>query len=162
VADPRIVAENGWMTGELTDALDEREFADEYDLVTLLVGANNCFEEQTPGTFRPKFVATLERAVGFAAGPDDVLVISVPNYTLTPVGQANQPREHATRLNAYNSIIREEVNALGTRYVDVVPPSETVAENPDLVAEDGLHPSGEQYDLWLDRIYPVASGVLGG
>jgi lysophospholipase L1-like esterase len=162
VAEPRIVAENGWTTGDLNDAIDEQAFADEYDLVTLLIGANNCFQEEAPGTFRPKFEATLERAVGFAADPDDVVVISVPNYTLTPVGQSNQPQEHATRLNAYNSIIREEVEDAGTRYVDVVPPSERVTENPDLVAEDDLHPSGEQYDLWLERIYPVASDVLEG
>lgn len=162
VADPRIVAENGWTTGDLNGALDEADLADQYDLVTLLVGANNCFQEQDPGTFRPKFEATLERAVGFAAGPEDVVVVSVPNYTLTPVGQANQPQEHATRLTAYNSIVEEEAESAGTRYVDVVPPSEKVTEDPDLVAEDDLHPSGAQYDLWLERIYPVASDVLDG
>jgi len=174
VADTRIVAENGWTTGELNEAIDdvlagarsggedEQAFADQYDLVTLLVGANNCFQEVEPGAFRPKFEATLERALGFAAAPEDVLVISVPNYTLTPVGQRNDPEEHATRLNAYNSIIEEAAEAAGTRYVDVVPPSEQVAENPDLIADDGLHPSGAQYDLWLERIYPVASAVLDG
>jgi len=174
VGDPRIVAENGWTTGELNEAIDdvlagarsggedEQEFADQYDLVTLLVGANNCFQEEEPGVFRPKFVDTLERAIGFAAGPEDVLVVSVPNYTLTPVGQRNDPEEDATRLDAYNSIIEEAASEAGTRYVDVVPPSETVTENPGLIAEDDLHPSGAQYDLWLERIYPVASAVLDG
>jgi len=102
----------------------------------------------------------LERALGFAADPKDLLVISVPNYTLTPVGQQNQPQEHATRLNAYNSIIREKASDAGTRYVDVVPPSEKVTKNADLIADDDLHPSGAQYDLWLDRIYPEAVAAL--
>lgn len=162
VADPRIVAENGWTTGELNDALDGANLADQYDLVTLLIGANNCFQEEESGTFRPKFAETLERTLGFAATPEDVVVISVPNYTLTPVGQRNDPGAHATRLNAYNSIIEEEVEATGTRYVDVVPPSEKVTEDADLIAEDGLHPSGAQYDLWLERISPVAIDVLDG
>ena len=162
VAAPRIVAENGWTTGELNEALDDATLADQYDLVTLLIGANNCFQEEEPGAFRPKFVDTLERALGFAADSDDVVVISVPNYTLTPVGQRNEPAKHATRVNAYNSIIEAEVEQAGTRSVDVVPPSERVTENPALVADDDLHPSSAQYDLWLDRIHPVASDVLDG
>jgi len=87
-------------------------------------------------------------------------VISVPDYTLTPVGQRNDPQAHASRLTAYNSIIEAEVAAAGTRYVDVVPPSELVVGRPELVADDDLHPSGEQYDLWLERIYPVAVAAL--
>lgn len=160
VADPTIVAENGWTTGDLHEGIDEANLADQYDLVTLLVGANNCFQEERPAVFRPKFAEMLDRALGIAAGPESLLVISVPNYTLTPVGQQNQPEEHATRLNAYNSIIREEVAAVGTRYVDVVPPSEDGSSNPDLIADDDLHPSGAQYDRWLKRIYPEVSAAL--
>ncbi|AEN06449.1 lipolytic protein G-D-S-L family [halophilic archaeon DL31] len=160
VADPTIVAENGWTTTDLHEGIDDANLTDQYDLVTLLIGANNCFQEERPGVFRPKFAAMLERALGFAAGPESLLVISVPNYTLTPVGQQNQPQEHATRLNAYNSIIRDEASAAGTRYVDVVPPSENVTANPDLIAEDDLHPSGVQYDLWLERISPEAMAAL--
>lgn len=164
VADPRVVAENGWTTGDLDDAIDEAEadgeLADGYDLVTLLIGANNCFQSQEPGEFHPKFTAMLERAIGFAPDPEKVVVISIPDYTLTPVGQRTNPTEHASRLNVYNSIIEEEAREAGTRFVDVVPPSEKVLEQPELVAEDDLHPSGQQYDMWLERIYPVAAEAL--
>jgi lysophospholipase L1-like esterase len=27
---------------------------------------------------------------------------------------------------------------------------------PSLVAVDGLHPSGQQYTLWVERILPIA------
>lgn len=164
VADPRVVAENGWTTGDLDGAIDDAEdaadLADAYDLVTLLIGANNCFQGQEPGEFHPKFTAMLERAIGFAPAPEQVVVISVPNYTLTPVGQRNDPGEHASRLAAYNSIVEEEAAAAGTQFVDVVPPSEEVVDRPELITDDDLHPSGAQYDLWLDRIYPVAAEAL--
>lgn len=166
VADPRVVAENGWTTGDLGEAIDaaedDGELADEYDLVTLLVGANNCFQGQGPEEFHPKFTAMLERAIGFAPVPEQVIVISVPNYTLTPVGQENDPGEHASRLTAYNSIIEAEAADAGARFVDVVPLSDRVADRPELLAEDDLHPSGEQYDRWLERIYPVAADALEG
>lgn len=163
VAEPTIVGQNGWTTGDLNDGIDDRRLAAsnaEYDLVTLLVGANNCFQGQSPETFEPKFVAMLERALGFAASPESLLVITVPDYTLTPVGQENDPEEHAARLERYNEIIEREARAAGTRFVDVVPPSRRVAENPDLVADDGLHPTGKQYDLWLERLYPEAKRIL--
>jgi lysophospholipase L1-like esterase len=160
VPEPTIVAENGWTTDDLNEGMDEANLAKQYDLVTLLIGANNCFQGEEPGAFRPKFVDVLERALGFAPGAENVVVISVPNYTLTPVGQRNSPEAHASRLNAYNSIIEEEAAAAETRYVDVVPPSEKVTENPDLIADDDLHPAGTQYDLWLDRIYPEAVAAL--
>ncbi len=164
VADPRVIAENGWTTGDLNEAVAEAEaentVAEEYDLVTLLVGANNCFQEQPPGEFRPKFETTLDRAIGYAPDPDSVVVITVPDYTLTPVGRQNQPAEHASRLTAYNDIIEDAASAAGTQLVDVVPPSREVIGQPELIAEDDLHPAPEQYELWLDRIYPVAAEAL--
>ena len=164
VADPRVIAENGWTTGDLNEAIDtaeaEDDLADEYDLVTLLIGANNCFQEQPPGAFRPKFEATLDRAIGFAPDPESVVVITVPDYTLTPVGQQNQPAEHASRVTAYNDIIEDGADAADTRLVDVVPPSKEAIGRPELIAEDDLHPAPEQYDLWLERIYPVAVDAL--
>ncbi len=171
VADPRVIARNGWTTGDLDAAIDDAiageqtaggddELADNYDLVTLLIGANNCFQGQSPEVFRPKFTDMLERAVGFAPTPEQVVVISVPDYTLTPVGQQNNPETQAERLEAYNSIIEDAAAAAGTRFVDVVPPSRKVVDRPELVADDGLHPSGEQYGMWLERIYPVAVEAL--
>lgn len=164
VADPRVIAENGWTTGDLNEAIDaaeaENSISSEYDLVTLLIGANNCFQEQPPGEFRPKFEATLDRAIGFAPDPDSVVVVTVPDYTLTPVGRQNRPAEHASRLTAYNDIIEDGADAAGTRLVDVVPPSREVIGRPELIAEDELHPAPEQYERWLDRIYPVAADAL--
>jgi lysophospholipase L1-like esterase len=33
---------------------------------------------------------------------------------------------------------------------------------PELIANDGLHPSGRQYGLWVERIAPVAARLLDG
>lgn len=167
VLAPRVIAEDSWMTSDLNDGItaavnetDTDGLADEYDLVTLLIGANNCFEGQSPGEFRPKFVETLARAITFAPVPKRVIVMTVPDYTLTPVGQQNNPAEHARRLTAYNGIIKQEAERVGARLVNVVPPSKGVIDRPELIANDDLHPAPRQYDRWLERIYPVADVVL--
>ena len=38
--------------------------------------------------------------------------------------------------------------------------SQQAADDPDLVAKDGLHPSGAQYALWVDAIEPVVDPNL--
>jgi acyl-CoA thioesterase I len=35
-----------------------------------------------------------------------------------------------------------------------------VADDPGLVADDGLHPSGEQYRRWTDAIAPIVEDLL--
>jgi lysophospholipase L1-like esterase len=160
VADPVVIAENGWTIGDLDEAISERDPDGSFDLVTLLIGANNCFQEESPDEFEPKFRAMLDRALGFATDPDSVVVITVPDYTLTPTGQENDPEEHRRRLDAYDETVREAAREAGTRLVDVVPPSKRVDDDPDLIAEDDLHPAPEQHDVWLERIYPVAAEAL--
>lgn len=160
VADPVVVAENGWTTGDLEAGIDDADPEGPFDLVTLLVGANNCFQGESAAAFEPKFRDLLDRALGFATDPSSTVVITVPDYTLTPVGGDNDPEEHAERLETYNEIVREAARARETRLVDVVPPSKRVRENPELIADDDLHPAPAQHELWLERIEPVASDAL--
>lgn len=161
VADPEIVAANGWTTDRLEAAIDRRSLAPPYELVTLLIGANDAFQERPLEAFRPAFVDLLEQAVEFAGDEATrVVVMTIPDYSVTPVGQRHSPAEHAQRLAAYNAAVTEEVEAAGARLVDLVPISRQAAEDPDLVASDGLHPSPEQHRRWLERIDPAVRTVL--
>ncbi|MFW5939299.1 MAG: SGNH/GDSL hydrolase family protein [Halolamina sp.] len=161
VAEPVVIAENGWTIDDLDEAIDECDPEGPFGLVTLLIGANNCFQGESPEPFEAKLRGMLNRALGFAERPDSVVVITVPDYTLTPVGQENDPEAHRRRLERYNEIVRGAAEEEGTRLVDVVPPSKRVSENPELIAGDDLHPAPAQHALWLERIYPVAAEVLG-
>lgn len=172
LSEPEIVAESGWTTLALSTELDRRAgyvetgddpepLADEYDLVTLCIGANDSFNQRLPDSFRPDFIALLDRAIRFAGGrADHVVVMTIPDYTVTPLGQRQLDDRHADRLEAYNEIITAQADRQGARLVDLVPPSRRVPENSDLVTGDDLHPSPEQYGLWLDRIVPVVAAVL--
>ena len=48
----------------------------------------------------------------------------------------------------------------GIACIDIFDLSERAAHDRTLVAADGLHPSGAQYGLWLERIVPVVRGLL--
>ena len=48
----------------------------------------------------------------------------------------------------------------GIAYVDIFDVSLRAAADRSLVADDGLHPSGAQYALWVERILPVVEDLI--
>ena len=168
--DPTVVADGGWTADDLREATRERELASGgdgdaqrpgSDLVTLCIGANDAFQGRPAAEFRPRSETLLASAIGYAGDrPESVLVLTIPDYTLTPVGQQHDPDTNRDRLDAYNGIVEDASAARGARLVDLVAPSRRVADEPELVADDGLHPSPRQHGLWLDRIAPVAAEAL--
>lgn len=154
-----IVARTGWTTAELDRGIDAAKPEGPYDIVTLLIGVNNQFRGLPIEGYRAEFAALLERAIGFAGDdPGRVIVVSIPDWGTTPFGQTRNPAQVAAEIDAFNRVAREEADRVGTGWVDVTGISR--GDDPGLVAGDGLHPSGEQYRLWVEAILPVVTVIL--
>ena len=161
LAEPRIIAQTGWTTDELSRAMDQADLKPSYDLVTLLIGVNNQFRGRDAEEFRKEFRALLQRAIKLAK--DDakqVIVLSIPDYGVTPFGKDRGAERIGKELDRFNAIKQEETNNLGAHYVDNTLASRRAAKDRGLVADDGLHPSGKLYKLWADATLPVALKVL--
>lgn len=162
---PRIIARTGWTTGELLEAVEEAEIGNDHDLVTLLIGVNNQYRGQGVPAYRGEFEELLERAIRFAAGdPKRVIVVSIPDWGVTPFARRDERGRQriAEEIAAFNAVNREITEEHGARYVNVTDISKEVADDILLVANDGLHPSAQQYRRWTDRVLPVAREILGG
>lgn len=159
LSDPAIIAKTGWTTDELGQALNAVRLAGPFDLVTLLIGVNNQYRGRDAEQYRGEFVELLQRAIGFAGGEaKKVVVVSIPDWGVTPFAEGRDRAKIATEIDRYNAINREEANRAGARYVDITPVSR--GNDPALVAGDGLHPSGKQYTEWVKLILPEARAVL--
>lgn len=157
VADPVIIAKTGWTTDELDTAIDEAGPTGPFDLVTLLIGVNNQYRGRDAEEYRREFRGLLGRAVGFAGGrPDRVIVLSIPDWGVTPFAGDADRAKIAREIDRFNQVNREESDRAGARYVDITPVSREAADTPGLIAGDGLHPSGEMYREWVEFIEPVA------
>jgi lysophospholipase L1-like esterase len=155
LSDPAIVAKTGWTTDELGEALNAVRLAGPFDLVTLLIGVNNQYRGRDAEQYRGEFAELLQRAIGFAGGDaKKVVVVSIPDWGVTPFAEGRDRAKIATEIDRYNAINREEASRAGARYVDITPVSR--GGDPALVAGDGLHPSGKQYGEWVKLIAPVA------
>ena len=163
VSDPEIIARTGWRTDDLDAAITRANPQGPYPLVSLLIGVNNQYQGRSVDAYRVEFPALLQRAIGFAGGdPSHVIVLSIPDWGATPFGSRAEPAGIARQIDAFNAVNREESRKAGVRYVDVTPVSRLAPRQPDLVADDGLHPSGKMYARWVDLALPEAKAALAG
>jgi lysophospholipase L1-like esterase len=158
VGDPEIIARTGWTTDELAAEIASRAPQGPYDLVTLLIGVNNQYRGRGAGEYRPEFRSLLHRAIALAGSPRRVIVVSIPDWGVTPFAAREQ--RNATRvaaeIDAFNAAARAEADAAGVAFIDVTAISRRAANDDSLLAEDGLHPSATMYEAWTDEIRPVA------
>jgi lysophospholipase L1-like esterase len=161
VEPPRIIARTGWTTMDLQAAVSEAELAPPYDLVTLLIGVNNQYQRRSLEEYREGFADLLNRAIDFAGSdPRRVLVLSIPDYGVTPFASEMDREAIGSELELFNAANLELTLAAGVAYVDITPTSLRAVEDLSLVAGDGLHPSGEMYRAWAELALHAAETAL--
>lgn len=149
---PKIIAVTGWRTDNLRDAIAKENLREEYTLVSLLIGVNNFYQGKSVENYKPEFEQLLKTAIALSGGnTTHVFVVSIPDYGYTPFGQANM-ETISKGIDAFNEANRIITERLGVKYINITDISRRGLKEPDLVASDGLHPSGKMYALWVERI----------
>ena len=158
LSDPEIVARTGWTTDELDTAITDRAIRGPYALVTLLIGVNNQYRNLSVQDFRTELNGLLARAVAFAAGaPSRVVVVSIPDWGVTPFNTSRNPDFVAREVDAFNAVVRAEAQRTGAHWVDI---TDLTRAAPGEVVADGLHPNAAMYRQWTARLSEVASAIL--
>jgi len=158
---PRIIARTGWTTDELSTAIDAAEPLGTWDFVSLLAGVNNQYRGRAVEQYAREFAALLERAVGFAGGRRErVLVLSIPDWGVTPFATGRDRQTIAAAIDAHNGAARALCGRCGVAFVDITPASRAHGAEPAMLADDGLHPSAAMHALWTARALPVARRLL--
>lgn len=157
----KIIARTGWTTDELQAGIENDSISPPYNLVTLLIGVNNQYRGRDAENYREEFKILLNKAIGFAGGKSKrVIVISIPDWGVTPFAKERDGKKIAAEIDKFNSINLEETQKSGAFYVNVTSISRLATNDPDLLATDGLHPSGKMYKLWVNEIYLIAKNIL--
>ncbi len=158
---PEIVARTGWTTDELDEAIGQSDVSGRYDLVTLLIGVNNQYRGRDAVEYHDQFVTLLDKAVEYA-GEDTqhVVVISIPDWGVTPTGDGRDRARIAAEIDVFNELARRATLRRGARWVDITDLSRLAADNPSMTADDGLHPTAQMYELWVERLLPSVEEIL--
>ncbi len=153
---PKIIARTGWTTDELLKAIEAEDLGDTtFNFVSLLIGVNNQYRGYEFNQYETEFVQLIDLAIDFAGNDTSrVFVVSIPDYGVTPFGQAGDPEKIANELDEYNSYAEQICSEKGIKYFYITDISREAAEDASLIADDNLHPSGKMYKRWVDRIIP--------
>jgi acyl-CoA thioesterase I len=130
------------------------------DFATVLIGVNDVVQGVPADAYERNIVTILDELL--ARLPSGrIIAVAIPDYTVTPAGaDYGDPDDQHDAIVANNTIMARQAAARGVAFVDIFDLSMGVADDHSLVADDGLHPSGEQYRSWVERIAPVAVELL--
>ncbi len=128
---------------------------------SLLIGVNDVVRGITADRYAANLATVLDALLARLPAAR-LLTVSTPDYTVTPAGRDyGDPVARAAGIRTFNAVLAAASGARNIAHVDIHDLSLLAAHDRSLVAEDGLHPSGAQYALWVDRIEPVAARLLG-
>lgn len=151
----KIIAKTGWTTSNLISAIKAADLSSKYDLVTLLIGVNNQFQNIPFTVYEKEFPELANKAISLAKErKSNVIVISIPDYAYTPFGQS--PMYHNKKIteeiDKYNAFSESYCRDNNIQFVNITDISRRGLTNPNLVTQDGLHPSELAYSLFVERI----------
>jgi lysophospholipase L1-like esterase len=151
---------NGFTSRDVIDAELPKLAPLRPEFVTLLIGVNDVVQGVPEVRYAQNAEVILDELLALLAA-NRIVVVSTPDYTVTAQGAAyGDPTLQAAAIKRNNEILEERAAARGIAYVDIHDLSLLAASDPSLVAGDGLHPSGAQYTLWVDRIALVVAGLI--
>ncbi len=154
---PRIIAQTGWTTDELETGIITANTAHplqtSYDFVSLLIGVNNQYRGRSVSNYKSEFEELLRKAIRYAGDrADHVVVLSIPDWGVTPFANGRDRAQIAMEIDAYNAVNRQITQQYNVHYIDITPWTREAATDHSLLANDGLHPSGKEYKRWAEKI----------
>ena len=151
----RIIAETGWKSNDLINAIESSNFDKKYDYISLLIGVNNQFNSKPVNEFKKDLDKLLIKINNLKKKNGSVLIISIPDWGSSPFGLGFDRNEISNEINTFNNSLKSFANNNGLDYVDVTEISRRAINEPNLIAVDNLHPSGIMYLEWAKKIFQV-------
>ncbi len=156
-----IIAQTGWTTTNLKNAISSANPPNDFDLVTLLIGVNNQYQNKPFELYETEFIELVDTAISLVGGnASKLIVVSIPDYAYTPFGQASNALNISTQLELYNTYAQTYCADNNLKYVYITDITQQGLDNPALLATDNLHPSTLAYTKFVERILPLALDIL--
>ena len=153
IVAPEIIAKTGWTTDELNAAIQAHTFLKEYDIVSLLIGVNNQYRGKAVDEYEIEFENLLKQAILFAGNKStNVFVLSIPDWGVTPYAIEKDGAKIANEIDRYNAACKKITLQHNCTFIDITIAQRVDADNAEMLAIDGLHPSGKEYGKWAIQL----------
>jgi lysophospholipase L1-like esterase len=153
ITAPEIIAKTGWTTDELHTAIQQHDFLKSYDFVSLLIGVNNQYRGRSVEEYKIEFELLLKQAIAFTGNStNNVFVLSIPDWGKMPFAKERDVEKIALEIDTYNAASKKITSEFDCVFIDITTSQRQNANNAEMLASDGLHPSGKEYAKWAEEL----------
>ncbi|QEH42896.1 GDSL-type esterase/lipase family protein [Chitinophaga sp. XS-30] len=149
---PEIIARTGWTSDELISHMQQIRLLPSYDYVSLLIGVNNQYRGMPEEAYAATFEWLAAKALELT---DKVIVISIPDWGVTPFANDRDHSGISAAIDRFNDINKKISADKGFDYIDITTEYRRNGMLPESVVADQLHPSGQVYSSWAEKIAAV-------
>lgn len=149
---PEIIARTGWTTDELLTAIDQTTLLPSYSYVSLLIGVNNQYRGRDTRDYTREFTQLLHLALRLTGSPERVVVLSIPDWGVSPFAAGQDRPLIARAIDDYNAVAQAITQREATRFIDITTHSRTTGADPAAFTADGLHPARTTCAYWAKQL----------
>ena len=133
----------------------------EPELASILVGVNDVVRGVPEERYGARVSEILDGMLQLLPA-SRVFGVATPDYTASRQGGAyGVPEQQRAAILRNNEIMRGACEYRGVTFVaDIFDISHELGAGTGMLAADGLHPSAEQYERWVDAIEPAVRAML--
>lgn len=155
-----VIAKTGWRSDELIAALQAERLKKHYDIISIQIGVNNQFQGKDSQQFRKDLEQLFSLIKKFTTPETLVFVLSIPDYSFAPSGKKYATGTTSKMIAVYNKMLKDAAKKHGVPFISINEIHDQTTVDKRFFAIDGLHPSGLQYQLWVEKILPVLNESL--
>ncbi len=150
---PEIIAKTGWTSAELAAQLLHTKLNESYDFITLLVGVNNQYRGLSIDEFKTDLAFLVLKAIHLSGErADQVILISIPDWGLTPYASKKDFKKIGEEIDAYNAICESVAKQFQTKFINITEDTRKAQNDLTLLADDHLHYSGKEHLIWAEKV----------
>ena len=142
----------GDKTSDLINNLLAPAIASKPDLVTLLIGVNDVYDNVSPAVFKKNYQSILDRLTKETTAK--IYLINLPFVGSSELLLKPYDYYFYGQIGKFNEIIRELAVAYNLKYIDLATPALAESKtNQSYYSGDLFHPSASGYKFWAKIIY---------
>jgi acyl-CoA thioesterase I len=131
------------------------------DFATLCIGVNDWVKQIDTIQFRKNLVEIIDKMQAVLTDPNKLVILTIPDFSVKPEGKKYaKGRDISAGLSEFNNIIFEEAAKRKIKTVDLFSLSQELKYDKETIAEDGVHPSAKEYNIWLRLIAPAITETI--
>ncbi len=155
-----VIAKNGWTTKNLLDAIAQESPTASFDIITLLIGVNNQYQNLNFKLFETEFNQLVIRANSFAKDSQQrIIVLSIPDWGASPFGRSDSSPKISEDIDKYNSFIKQYCIKNNIPFINITSLTRQ-KQDDNYFAKDRLHYSATMHQLWAELALEEATKIL--